>query len=68
MKCGCQECGAFMDHVEKGEQSYCVCPECLHKCKDCLGGENPRFSFMDREMAKRMKEDVQRLKSQKQDK
>ena len=64
MKCGCQMCGAFMDHVEKGEQSYCICPECQYKCKDCLGGENPRFNFLDRETAKRMKEDTQKLRGE----
>ena len=59
MKCGCQECGAFMDHVEKGDRSYCICPECLFKCSDCLG-ENPKFTFLDRETVKRMKEEIKK--------
>lgn len=59
MKCGCQECGALMDHVEKGDQSYCVCPLCLYKCTDCLGGDNPRFGFLDKDTVKSMKENTQ---------
>ncbi|MBN2879824.1 MAG: hypothetical protein JXN65_09370 [Clostridia bacterium] len=58
MKCGCEICGAFMVHVEKGEDSYCVCPECMHQCKDCMGGDNPRFAFLDRDTVRRMKKDA----------
>ena len=47
-----------MDHVEKGEASYCVCPKCLFQCKDCLGGENERFRFLDRETIRKMKADL----------
>lgn len=65
MKCGCEKCGAFTVHVEKGEDSYCVCPECLWECRDCLGGKNPRFSFMDRETAKAMREETEKLRNKK---
>jgi len=64
MKCGCKLCGTFMDHVEKGDKSYCICPECMDKCSDCLG-INPKFSFLDRETAKKMKENTQKAKNKK---
>jgi len=50
-----------MDHVERGDESYCVCPLCLHRCSDCLGGDNPRFGFLDRDTIKSMKENAQKL-------
>ncbi len=56
-----------MDHVEKGEQSYCICPECLYKCNDCMGGDNPRFTFLDRETVKKMKEEAVNHKRDKTD-
>lgn len=60
MKCGCERCGSFMDHVEKGEKSHCICPKCLRQCSDCLGGENKRFRFLDRETVKKMKENAKK--------
>ncbi len=56
-----------MDHVEKGEQSYCICPECLYKCNDCMGGDNPRFTFLDRETVKKMKNEAVNHKRDKTD-
>ena len=49
-----------MDHVEKGDESYCICPQCLHRCTDCLGGDNKRFNFLDRDTVKRMKEQTKK--------
>jgi len=60
MKCGCEMCEAFMVHVEKGEDSYCLCPECGHQCRDCLGGDNPRFTFLDRDTVRRMKKETEK--------
>jgi len=37
MQCACPDCGRLMGKVEKGLDSYCQCPECLRKCRDCLG-------------------------------
>ncbi len=57
-----------MVHVEKGEKSYCECPECGHKCNDCLGGNNPRFNFLDRDTVKRMKEETEQKRNKNTDK
>lgn len=65
MKCGCQVCTTLMEHVEKGEQSYCICPECLNKCRDCLGGKNKRFKFLDRQTAKNMRLHTEKLRDEK---
>ena len=37
MRCSCPHCGAWMVHEEKGLQSHCVCPQCLHTCNACIG-------------------------------
>ena len=39
MQCGCPNCGTFMGKAEHGLDSYCVCSNCGHICKDCMGGE-----------------------------
>ena len=36
MRCACHVCGAYMVHSESISLG-CVCPECLNRCKDCLG-------------------------------
>ena len=58
MQCGCRVCGQLTTHVEKGDESYCVCSNCGWKCTMCMGGENPSFNFIDREEVRRMKEDA----------
>ena len=36
MRCACKVCGSYMVHSESISLG-CVCPECLNRCKDCLG-------------------------------
>lgn len=36
MRCGCPECGTYMIHADS-MQTGCVCPDCGHRCRDCLG-------------------------------
>ena len=36
MRCGCPECGAYMIQSE-GINFGCVCPECLFRCRMCMG-------------------------------
>ena len=37
MQCGCPQCGTFMGQVEKGLNSYCICPRCGYSCSACMG-------------------------------
>ncbi|MGI6705028.1 MAG: hypothetical protein ACOX6S_01780 [Clostridia bacterium] len=46
MQCGCPECGTLMAQVVKGFDSYCQCPACLHKCRDCLGRDEGFSTFI----------------------
>lgn len=53
MRCGCPECGTYMIQSE-GLDVGCVCPECLFRCRMCMGTntvvsrENLRFlTFVD---------------------
>lgn len=39
MRCSCMVCGAYMANSE-GIELGCVCPECLHRCKACLGTDS----------------------------
>ena len=36
MRCGCPECGVYMIQSE-GINFGCVCPECLFRCRMCMG-------------------------------
>ena len=36
MRCGCKLCGAYMIQAES-DRLGCVCPDCGHRCTDCLG-------------------------------
>ena len=36
MRCSCQLCGTYMIQSD-GSELGCVCPDCLHRCKACLG-------------------------------
>ena len=36
MRCGCPECGTYMIQSE-GINFGCVCPECLFRCRACMG-------------------------------
>lgn len=36
VRCGCPECGAYMIQSE-GKDFGCVCPECLFRCRACMG-------------------------------
>ena len=36
MRCGCPECGTYMIQSE-GLDVGCVCPECLFRCRACMG-------------------------------
>lgn len=36
MRCGCPQCGTYMIHSD-GSEMGCVCPDCLYRCKACLG-------------------------------
>ena len=36
MRCGCPECGTYMIQAE-GINFGCVCPECLFRCRMCMG-------------------------------
>ena len=55
MICGCPECGALTTHVEKGEDSYCICQQCGWKCRDCMGGKNKKFRHISKDMLKDLK-------------
>ncbi len=57
MRCGCPECGTYMIQSE-GDGFGCVCPDCLYRCRACMGTntvvsrENLRFlQFTDRTVA-----------------
>ena len=36
MRCGCPQCGTYMIQSE-GIDFGCVCPECLYRCRACMG-------------------------------
>lgn len=36
MRCGCPQCGTYMIQSE-GPDVCCVCPECLYRCRACMG-------------------------------
>ena len=36
MRCGCPECGTYMIQSESLDLG-CVCPDCLHRCRACMG-------------------------------
>ena len=36
MRCGCPQCGTYMIQSE-GIDFRCVCPECLYRCRACMG-------------------------------
>ncbi|MBQ9007887.1 MAG: hypothetical protein IJ088_00970 [Clostridia bacterium] len=36
MRCSCRRCGTYMIQAE-GTNFGCVCPECLNRCRDCMG-------------------------------
>ena len=36
MRCGCPECDTYMIQSE-GLDVGCVCPECLFRCRACMG-------------------------------
>ena len=36
MRCGCPECGIYMDHAENLGMG-CHCPACGYTCRACLG-------------------------------
>jgi len=44
MQCGCPTCATLMAQVARGMDSRCICPNCGHECRDCMGGE--RFKVM----------------------
>ena len=52
MRCSCQVCGTYMVHSESLELG-CVCPQCLARCKACLGTD----TVVSRDALKRLKED-----------
>ena len=39
MRCSCQNCGTYMVQSE-GLEKGCVCPNCLTRCKQCLGTDS----------------------------
>ena len=39
MRCSCQNCGVYMVQSE-GLEKGCVCPNCLTRCKQCLGTDS----------------------------
>jgi hypothetical protein len=41
VRCSCPHCAAYMIHREKGIDSACVCPDCLHTCNACMGSGEP---------------------------
>ena len=36
MRCGCPQCETYMIQSE-GTNFGCVCPECLYRCRACMG-------------------------------
>ena len=36
MRCGCPQCGTYLIQSE-GTNFGCVCPECLYRCRACMG-------------------------------
>lgn len=36
MRCGCPQCGTYMIQSE-GLDVCCVCPQCLYRCRACMG-------------------------------
>ncbi len=48
MRCACPECGTYMIQSE-GIELGCVCPNCLTRCKACLGTDTviPRERLRD---------------------
>ena len=36
MRCACPECGTYMIQSE-GIELGCVCPDCLTRCRACMG-------------------------------
>jgi hypothetical protein len=55
MRCGCPECGTYTVHVEKGFESYCLCPDCGWVCRDCMGGKNKKENPLTPEQARILK-------------
>lgn len=56
MRCGCPECGTYMIQSE-GSQLGCVCPNCLYRCKACLGTDSV-ISREDMLAMKKMSEEI----------
>ena len=56
MRCGCPECGTYMIQSE-GSELGCVCPNCLYRCKACLG-TNSVISREDMLAMKKMSEEI----------
>ena len=56
MRCGCPECGTYMIQSE-GSQLGCVCPNCLYRCKACLGTDSV-ISREDFNALKHISEDI----------
>ena len=56
MRCGCPECGTYMIQSE-GSELGCVCPDCLYRCKACLG-TNTVISREDMMAMKKMSEEI----------
>ena len=52
MRCSCQVCGTYMVHAESMELG-CVCPQCLARCKACLGTN----TVMSRDALRHRKDD-----------
>lgn len=50
MRCGCPECGVYMNHAEDLTMG-CVCPNCGYRCAACMGTN----SVIDRETLRNMK-------------
>ena len=36
MRCSCRRFGTYMIQAE-GRNFGCVCPECMNRCRDCMG-------------------------------
>ena len=49
MRCGCPECGTYMIQAE-GTLFGCVCPDCLFRCRMCMGTN----TVVSREMLKHL--------------
>lgn len=58
MRCGCPKCGTYMIQSD-GSELGCVCPDCLYRCKACLG-TNSVISREDLLRMKNMSEDIRK--------